>query len=218
MPAQVDDALSVYSHLISTYPQQKFVLAGDSAGGGLVAALLLALREANVPMPACAVMESPWVDLRGGGVLTATTENADLDYLSMDMLSKLCSQILGELPADDWRASPVLATGSLQSLPPLLVVYAADEVLRGHSECLLQEWTLKGARMESHVVVKGGVHVPTAFQVLHRPSAQAATAMAEFIGHHTTTSSMVAGPNLLMVPKSVSESKKTGWGPAPLVQ
>ena len=67
-PAAVDDAAAAYRWLLAdgARPQQT-ALVGDSAGGGLVFALLLRLRDEGVPLPAAAVAISPWTDLAMNG-------------------------------------------------------------------------------------------------------------------------------------------------------
>jgi epsilon-lactone hydrolase len=67
-PAPVDDALAAYQWLLSqgTAPD-RIAVAGDSAGGGVAAALLVCLREHDVSMPAAAVMLSAWTDLTAQG-------------------------------------------------------------------------------------------------------------------------------------------------------
>ncbi len=67
-PAAVDDAVNAYEALLASgFPAEKLALAGDSAGGGLTAACLLALREREIPLPAAAVCISPWLDLSFSG-------------------------------------------------------------------------------------------------------------------------------------------------------
>ena len=63
-PAAVDDALTAYRFLLhgGTDPAA-IAIAGDSAGGGLALATLVALRDAGDPLPAAAVAMSPWTDL-----------------------------------------------------------------------------------------------------------------------------------------------------------
>jgi len=57
------DILACYLYLISTQSPERVILAGDSAGGGMVLSLLVILRDQGLPMPAGAVLISPWVDL-----------------------------------------------------------------------------------------------------------------------------------------------------------
>ena len=77
-PAALDDALTAYRWLLArgTKPEH-IVLAGDSAGGGLTLALLQTVRDQHLPMPAGAVLLSPWNDLVGTVESRTTREAAD---------------------------------------------------------------------------------------------------------------------------------------------
>ena len=67
-PAAVEDTIAAYKWLLAQgYKPGKIVISGDSAGGGLTIAALLAIRDAKLPMPAGAVPISPWTDLEGTG-------------------------------------------------------------------------------------------------------------------------------------------------------
>src|ERR1700675_2936453 len=67
-PAAVEDATAAYRWLLAQgYKPGKIVISGDSAGGGLTLATLIALRDAGTAMPAAAVPISPWADLEGPG-------------------------------------------------------------------------------------------------------------------------------------------------------
>jgi len=67
-PAAVEDVVAFYRALLSAgYNANRIVVAGESAGGGLVLSLLLALRDAAVPLPAAATLFSPWTDLAATG-------------------------------------------------------------------------------------------------------------------------------------------------------
>ncbi|HJR05051.1 MAG TPA: alpha/beta hydrolase fold domain-containing protein, partial [Methylomirabilota bacterium] len=77
-PAAVEDATAAYRWLLDqAVAPERIVIAGDSAGGGLTVATLLALRDARVPLPAGGVCISPWVDLTCGGASYATKADAD---------------------------------------------------------------------------------------------------------------------------------------------
>jgi len=76
-PAAVEDALAGYRFLLAQgIASERVALAGDSAGGGLVVAAMVALRDAGLPQPACGWSISPWVDLEGIGA-TMTSKAAD---------------------------------------------------------------------------------------------------------------------------------------------
>ncbi|MEU6388108.1 alpha/beta hydrolase [Streptomyces sp. NPDC046939] len=126
-PAAVDDGLAAYRELLAngTDPRE-LVVAGDSAGGGLSIATLLAAREAGLPQPAAVVVFSPWVDLTLSGASMRTKEDADPIFTEADVRAYADLYV----PAGDRRhplASPVLA--DLSGLPPLLVQVGANEVL-----------------------------------------------------------------------------------------
>jgi phosphinothricin tripeptide acetyl hydrolase len=63
-PAAIDDAVAAYRWLLDRgIAPARIAIAGDSAGGGLTVATLLALRDAGAPLPAAGVCVSPWTDL-----------------------------------------------------------------------------------------------------------------------------------------------------------
>jgi acetyl esterase/lipase len=119
-PAPVDDALAVYHWLLEQgFAPQHLAIAGDSAGGGLTAATLVALRDSGKPLPAAAVMLSAWTDLAADGPSYITRADADPIH-QRPMIQALAAQYLG--PEGDPRdplASPLYA--DLAGLPPLLL-------------------------------------------------------------------------------------------------
>lgn len=81
-PAGLHDSVAVYLHLINTVGVNpaSITVAGDSAGGGMTMALLLYLRDSNLPLPGAAVLLSPWCDLTMS--LRSWEENAVRTWLS----------------------------------------------------------------------------------------------------------------------------------------
>jgi len=126
-PAAVEDAVSAYRWLLAQrIVPARIVIAGDSAGGGLAVAALLALRDAGVPLPAAGVCISPWVDLTGSGTSYAT--RADVDpIVKRDGIDRMALAYLAGKDAKAPLASPLFA--DLHGLPPLLVHVGNDEVL-----------------------------------------------------------------------------------------
>jgi len=102
------------------------VIAGDSAGGGLTVATLLALREARVPLPAGGVCISPWVDLTCAGASYETMAAAD-PIVRRAGVEEMARAYLGATPPRTPLASPLFA--DLRGLPPLLIHVGSDEVL-----------------------------------------------------------------------------------------
>jgi acetyl esterase/lipase len=124
-PAAVEDAVRAYRWLLASgVDPATLVLAGESAGGGLVAATLLALRDAGEPMPAGGVCISPWTDL---AVTGRTADAIDDPIVSGDALRMMASLYLGDAPATTPTASPLY--GDLTGLPPLLVQVGTREAL-----------------------------------------------------------------------------------------
>src|SRR5215472_12177727 len=79
-PAAIEDARSAYRFLLDQgIAPSKIAIGGDSAGGGLTLALLTSVRDAGQPLPACAWLVSPWVDLQMTGA--SLTQNAAIDPL-----------------------------------------------------------------------------------------------------------------------------------------
>ncbi|HET9855234.1 MAG TPA: alpha/beta hydrolase [Methylomirabilota bacterium] len=126
-PAAVDDATAAYRWLLDqAIAPERIVIAGDSAGGGLTVATLLALREARVPLPAGGVCISPWVDLTCGGASYATKADAD-PIVRRAGVEQMAQAYLGATPPRTPLASPLFA--DLRGLPPLLIHVGSDEVL-----------------------------------------------------------------------------------------
>lgn len=130
-PAALVDAFSAYRWLLELgiRPGQ-ITLTGDSAGGGLTIALLVALQERRVPMPAAAVVLSPWTDLTGSG--ESWQENAQADYMINGAKLKEAARLyLQDASPQTPLASPVYA--NLEGLPPLLIQVGSEETLLSDS-------------------------------------------------------------------------------------
>jgi acetyl esterase/lipase len=126
-PAALRDALAAYRWLLAQYIEpEQIAIAGDSAGGGLALAALLALRDGGDPLPAAAVCLSPWTDLTLSGA--SMQEKAALDpILDPAGLARFAALYAGSHPLDDPLISPHFA--DLRGLPPLLIQVGTDEVL-----------------------------------------------------------------------------------------
>lgn len=127
-PAAVEDALAAYDHLLTAgYSAGNIALAGDSAGGGLVFALLLRLAAAGRPMPCCAVGFSPWVDMTGRAASLRRNERRDV-LLPAHRLPDVVAFYLGDHDPADPLASPLF--GDWQNPPPALIMAGRREILR----------------------------------------------------------------------------------------
>ena len=126
-PAAVDDALAAYRWLLDQgIAPGHVVIGGDSAGGGLTVATLLALRDAALPLPAAGVCISPWVDLTCSGGSYHTKAEAD-PIVTRASVGEMATAYLGATDPRAPLASPLFA--DLRGLPPLLIHVGSDEVL-----------------------------------------------------------------------------------------
>jgi acetyl esterase/lipase len=133
-PAALDDALACVRWLKRAgVAAQDLVLAGDSAGGGLGLAVLLALRDAGEALPAAAALLAPWVDLAATGA--SIRENSESDaWVHGDMVAPAAALYLSGTAATHPLASPLYA--NLAGLPPLLIHVSDSEVLLDDSRRL----------------------------------------------------------------------------------
>jgi monoterpene epsilon-lactone hydrolase len=134
-PAAIDDVLAVWRWLRTDQDlsARSIAVAGDSAGGGLAVALLVAIRDAEDALPAAAALMSPTVDLTSSGA--SMTERADQDPFSTPaLLRQLASSYLAGADPKTPLASPLFA--SLAGLPPLLVLVGTADLLLSDSERL----------------------------------------------------------------------------------
>lgn len=126
-PAAVDDAVAVYAWLLAQGHQPSHLaIAGDSAGGGLTVATLIALRDKAVPQPRCAVCLSPWSDLNCSNASYQTRAAADPMITTADITMMAAAYLKGADPKSP-LASPNRA--DLSGLPPLLIHVGRDELL-----------------------------------------------------------------------------------------
>jgi epsilon-lactone hydrolase len=126
-PAAVHDAVTAYRWLLARgIPPGQIAVAGNSSGGGLALALLVALRDAGEPMPAAAVAISPWTDLEMTGESRRTRAAADRMITPDGMKEAADWYLAGQDPRHRY-ASPVLA--DLQGLPPVLIHVGDAEIL-----------------------------------------------------------------------------------------
>jgi epsilon-lactone hydrolase len=126
-PAQLEDALAAWQYLRDQgFAPESIAVGGDSAGGNLTLALLLALRTRGMPLPCCGWLVSPWSDLTASGATMQT--KADVDpMIQKPYLLELAQAFASGKDLGDPLVSPQLA--DLAGLPPLLIQVGSDETL-----------------------------------------------------------------------------------------
>jgi acetyl esterase/lipase len=126
-PAAVEDAQAAYGGLLGQgLEPSQIAFAGESAGGGLAVATLLALRRAGTPLPSCAFLMSPYADLTLSGETLAEKQSVD-PILTPEGLRRRVPDYLAGADASDPYISPVF--GDLSGLPPLLIQAGSHEIL-----------------------------------------------------------------------------------------
>ena len=125
-PAAVDGAVAVFEALSADLGADHLAIAGDSAGGGLTMATMLALRDRDLPLPAAAVCISPWVDLVNTD--HTTSPQVDIDpIINVPGLVRMRDLYAARTDPGHPLISPVAA--DLAGLPPLLIQVGEAEVL-----------------------------------------------------------------------------------------
>ncbi|MCB2078158.1 MAG: alpha/beta hydrolase fold domain-containing protein [Novosphingobium sp.] len=126
-PIAIEDAVSAYAALIEHgFTPDRIALAGDSAGGGLALALLVALRDRDLPLPSAALLLSPWTDLACDSP-SMTGKAAEDPSLNHQALRVCADRYRGDADVRTPLASPLHA--DLRGLPPLLIQVGSAEIL-----------------------------------------------------------------------------------------
>ncbi len=176
-PAAVDDAFAAYRHLLDSFDPSKVAIAGDSAGGGLTAATLVALRDAGEPLPAAGVMISPWLDL------TLSGESMDGKAAEDPMVQRGGLQMMADayVAAADAKAatiSPLFA--DLAGLPPLLVHVGTAETLLDDSTRFAEKAKSAGVDVELEIW-EDMIHVWHAFSMILPEGRQATDRIGDYL-------------------------------------
>ncbi len=146
-PAAVDDALEAYRYLLKKgYAPRQILLCGESAGGGLIYALCLRLRQEGLELPCGLIGISPWVDLTGSGQSYET--NRDNDPSLTQELLEFYAECYTADPTDP-LCSPVF--GDLTGFPPSLLFAGGDEILLDDARALHEKLVQSGCRSTLHI-------------------------------------------------------------------
>jgi acetyl esterase/lipase len=160
-PAGLEDAIAAYRGLLQDRAPRQVVVAGDSAGGGLTMALLLSLREQGIPLPAAAVLFSPFVDLAATGE-SVRTNSARCAMFTPEAFGRAAQFYVGDGDRRAPLASPLYA--DLHGLPPLLIHVGADETLLDDSRRLAERAQRAGVKTQ----LKVWPAVPHVWQLFQR--------------------------------------------------
>lgn len=181
-PAALDDAVAAYRWTLASGGAEpaRTVIGGDSAGGGLTVATLVALRDAGDPLPAAGVCLSPWVDLTQSGA--TITANAEVDpMVRAEDLDRWAAAYRGEAPADAPAISPLFA--DLRGLPPLHLEVGTAEVLLDDARRVATAARAAGVEVTVHEA-QDMIHVWHFFAGIVPEADDGVARVAEFIAKH----------------------------------
>jgi monoterpene epsilon-lactone hydrolase len=180
-PAAIDDTVAAYRGLLdSGVAASAIVIAGESAGAGLAAATLVALKHVGLPQPSGAVLMSPWVDLTLSGESISGKAAVD-PALTPEGLRR---RAVDYVAAGDRRAelvSPIFA--DLTGLPPLLIQAGSHEILLDDATRLAAR--AAAADVDVRLEVTPGVpHVFQGYAAMLDEGDAALTSAGEFLRAH----------------------------------
>lgn len=180
-PAAIEDAELAYRALLERgYRGSDIILAGDSAGGGMVFALLLRVQDSGLPLPAACVALSPLADLTLSGESYSKNRRHDV-MLPIEWIKRSVGDYLGVADATAPDASPIF--GRFRDPPPSLLICAEDELLASDSVRLRDLLQRAGGVVEFQAQA-GLPHVWTLYQGKFQPADQSIARVAEFMRRH----------------------------------
>jgi acetyl esterase/lipase len=171
-PAQLEDALAAYCWLLERgQDPARLIVMGDSAGGNLVLALLLALRDAHEPLPALGVCLSPWTDVESAYESMRTNEA--YDWVNRAIVDQFRTWFVAENSRTDPLVSPIHA--DVKGLPPLYIQAGGAEILIDMIRAFTSIAQGQGAQVElevweqmNHDFQAFGTTMPQSAQALNR--------------------------------------------------
>jgi acetyl esterase/lipase len=178
-PAALEDSVSAYKWLIDEagINPKNIVISGDSAGGGLTAATLIKLREMGIPLPAAAVLLSPWADLEVTGDSVKTKRGKD-PMLTEDELFFCANVYVEDNDPKNPYISPIYA--DMKDLPPLLIQVGSSELILDDSTRLAENAQSAGVEVILDVW-EDMIHVFQSFAPWAPEGKQAIEKIGEFI-------------------------------------
>ena len=177
-PAAVDDSVAAYRFMLTQgLKPARIAVAGDSAGGGLTVATLVAIRDAKLPLPGAGACLSPWVDLEGIGESMTTKAGADPIVQKAGLLQMAAAYLDGKDPRTP-LAAPLYA--DLSGLPPLLIQVGTAETLLDDASRLAERARKAGVTV-SYEPWESMIHVWHLFAPMLDEGQQAIDRIGEFV-------------------------------------
>jgi len=177
-PAAVEDSVAAYRWMLAQgLKPSRISVAGDSAGGGLTVATLVAIRDAKLATPGAAVCLSPWVDLEGVGDSMKSKASVD-PMVQRDGLLEMAQHYLAGKDARSPLAAPLYA--DLAGLPPMLIQVGTAETLLDDSTRIAERARKAGVKVTLEPW-ENMIHVFQVFAPMLDEGQQAIEKIGEFI-------------------------------------
>lgn len=146
-PTPLDDCVAVYRALLEVRPPEKIVVGGGSAGGNLVAAMLLRAKDEGLPMPAALVLFTPEIDLTESGDSFDT--NAGVDFVLVNRLTDSIALYAGDHELTHPYLSPIF--GDVTGFPPTFVQAGTRDLFLSNAVRMHRKLRDSGVDAELHV-------------------------------------------------------------------
>lgn len=177
-PAAIDDAETAYRALLDQgMGAGDIVLGGDSAGGGMVFALLLRLHRLGLPYPRACFAISPWADLGMAGASYSDNRRSEVMLPPAWLARTSAAYLAGQDPANP-DISPV--HGAFHAPPDTLIVYGTDEALASDSPALADRLRAGGGQVDL-IAEQGLPHVWTFYHGKFAPADRSIGQIAAFV-------------------------------------
>ncbi len=177
-PAAVDDAVAAYRWMLASgLKASRIAVAGDSAGGGLTVAALVAIRDAKLASPGAGVCLSPWVDLEGLGDSMKTKAAVDPMVQKEALVEMAAHYLAGQNPRSP-LAAPLYA--ELAGLPPILIQVGTAETLLDDATRLAERARKAGVKVTLEPW-ENMIHVWQIFAAMLDEAQQAIDKIGEFV-------------------------------------
>ena len=148
-PAAIEDVVGLYRTLLACgIKAENMVIAGDSAGGGLAVAMLLSLRDAGDPLPAAAILLSPFLDATASGESMRSRASQD-PWFHAEGVSLIADYYCEPQQRSDPLVSPIFA--DVGGLPPLYIQVGDDEILLSDSERFAEKIAAAGGEIDLEI-------------------------------------------------------------------
>ena len=171
-PEQLDDALNAYGWLLDTrVAPDRLILAGDSAGANLVLALLQAVRDARLPLPALTIAISPPTDFEAELPEIESSGKSEIDWISKTMLEQWSKWFCDAAESRNPLVSPLWA--DLRGLPHIYIQAGRSEILYPS----IQAFANRALEQDADVLLESWENMTHDFQIFGLDSPPSADAL-----------------------------------------